>query len=167
MDFETISVESYSGYKANERPSAFIFRDTRKEVAEILDRWYEGGTQPGRPEVSYFKVKTTDGEVFLLRDLAFSMSGRSGSRTAPPAFVEAARTGTGNFLLAPRAPARVGPRAFCRINDYNIIRCDVTVPRPHGMRLWAFRGIRLSAGSLNRRLSPGAEIPGAPCGVPH
>jgi hypothetical protein len=68
--YETISVECYSGYKANERPVAFIFRDRRREVAEILDRWYEGGTRPGRPEVNYFKVKTTDGEVFLLRYLS-------------------------------------------------------------------------------------------------
>lgn len=70
MNFETVSVECYSGYKANERPLAFTFLGRRREVAEILDRWYEGGTRPGRPEVDYFKVKTTDGEVFLLRYLS-------------------------------------------------------------------------------------------------
>jgi hypothetical protein len=67
MPYEKISVECYSGYKATERPVAFIFQERRREVAEIVDRWYEGGLEPGRPEVDYFKVRTTAGNVFLLR----------------------------------------------------------------------------------------------------
>jgi hypothetical protein len=46
-------------------PQSFLFRDRRLDVAEILDRWYEGGT-PGRPPVSYFKVKTIDEGEFVL-----------------------------------------------------------------------------------------------------
>ena len=69
MDYETIHVECLSGYKVNERPMAFTYQDHRWEIEEILDRWYEGGIDPARPEVSYFKVKTTEGRSFILRYL--------------------------------------------------------------------------------------------------
>lgn len=62
-----IQVEAYSGYKANERPVAFVFQGRRWEISEILDRWYEGGLNPEQPVVDYFKVKTADGSVFILR----------------------------------------------------------------------------------------------------
>jgi hypothetical protein len=67
MPFERVHVECYSGYKANERPKAFTVGGCRREVAEILDRWCEGGIEPGRPAVDYFKVRTAGGRVFLLR----------------------------------------------------------------------------------------------------
>jgi hypothetical protein len=67
MRYEKIQIECYSGYKANERPVAFTYRDRRWEVAEIVDRWYEGGLDPASPQVNYFKVRTTDGSIFLLR----------------------------------------------------------------------------------------------------
>jgi hypothetical protein len=70
MQCETIAVESYSGYKANERPVAFTFQGRRWEVSEIVDRWYEGGLQAGGPQVNYFKVRTVEGNVFLLRYLS-------------------------------------------------------------------------------------------------
>lgn len=70
MSYEKIAVECYSGHKANERPVAFTFQGRHWEVAEILDRWYEGGIEAGRPEANYFKVKTTEGNVFLLRYLS-------------------------------------------------------------------------------------------------
>lgn len=67
MSYEQILVECYSSFKANERPVAFTFHDRRWEVAEIIDRWYEGGIEATRPQVDYFKVRTTEGDVFLLR----------------------------------------------------------------------------------------------------
>jgi hypothetical protein len=67
MPYERIKVECYSGYKANERPVAFIFQGARREVREIIDRWYEGGPEASLPEIDYFKVRTTDGQVFILR----------------------------------------------------------------------------------------------------
>ena len=45
MHYERIRVEHYSGYKANERPVAFIFQGIHWEVQEIIDRWYEGGLE--------------------------------------------------------------------------------------------------------------------------
>jgi hypothetical protein len=70
MDFETIAVECYSGYKANERPLAFTFRGHRREIGEIVDGWYEGGLDPARPAIHYFKVRTTENQVFLIRYLS-------------------------------------------------------------------------------------------------
>jgi len=67
-----IQVEAYSGYKAGERPAAFIFQGRRWEISEILDRWYEGGINSEQPVVDYFKVKTRDGSVFILRYEAVS-----------------------------------------------------------------------------------------------
>ena len=41
MRWDQVSVECYSGHKANERPVAFAFQERCWEVAEIVDRWYE------------------------------------------------------------------------------------------------------------------------------
>jgi len=49
MPYEKIHVECFSGYKANERPVAFTLQGRRWEVAEILDRWYEGSLETGKP----------------------------------------------------------------------------------------------------------------------
>jgi hypothetical protein len=64
------SVECYSGYKANELPVAFTFQEQRWKIAEIVDRWYEGDIEAGRSDVDYFKVRTTGGNIFLLRYLS-------------------------------------------------------------------------------------------------
>ena len=68
--YETIQFECYSGYKVNERPVAFTFQERRLEIAEIMDRWYDGGIDASRPKIDYFKVRTSDGQVFLLRYLS-------------------------------------------------------------------------------------------------
>ena len=67
MQFERIDVECYGDYKANERPMAFTFRGIRREIQDIVDRWYEGNTDSSSPEMSYFKVKTTEGQIFIIR----------------------------------------------------------------------------------------------------
>jgi len=70
MDFVRIQVECYSGYKADERPVAFIHEGKRWEVREVVDRWCEGGLTPDRPSIDYFKVRTKEGRIFLLRYLS-------------------------------------------------------------------------------------------------
>lgn len=70
VHYEQVRVECYSGYKANERPIAFAYQGRRLEIAEILDRWYEGGLDASQPKIDYFKVKTSEGQVFLLRYLS-------------------------------------------------------------------------------------------------
>lgn len=70
MNYDKIQVECYSGDKINESPKAFIHRGHRWEVQEIADRWYEGDIDSTGPETSYFKVKTVEGRIFILRYLS-------------------------------------------------------------------------------------------------
>ena len=70
VNYESVQVECYSGYKVNERPAAFTYRGRRLEISDILDRWYEGSLDSGSPETDYFKIRTSEGEVFLLRYLS-------------------------------------------------------------------------------------------------
>jgi hypothetical protein len=55
-----IFVDGYSGYKANERPQLFDLDGEVYEIATVLDRWHQSAT-------TYFKVRTTDFKVFILR----------------------------------------------------------------------------------------------------
>ena len=70
VNYEQVDMECYSGHKANDRPIAFTYRGRRLEISEILDRWYEGSINASRPQIDYFKVRTADGQVFLLRYLS-------------------------------------------------------------------------------------------------
>ncbi len=70
MNYERIQVECYSGYKVNERPIAFTYQGDRWEIQEIVDCWHEEDVDATRPEINYFKVKTTDGRIFILRYLS-------------------------------------------------------------------------------------------------
>jgi len=69
MEFKEVQVECHSGYQANEYPVSFMFQGRRREIEEILDRWYEGGIDARKQVMRYFKVRTSGGEVFLLRYL--------------------------------------------------------------------------------------------------
>jgi hypothetical protein len=53
-------VETYSGYKADERPIAFCLGTWRYEVAEILDQWYD-------PAAIYFRIRASDGCYYVIR----------------------------------------------------------------------------------------------------
>ncbi len=55
-----ISVKSYEGYKKAERPVEFSLGDRDYGVQEILDQWYE-------PDSTYFKVKASDGNIYILK----------------------------------------------------------------------------------------------------
>ncbi len=65
--FEAIEVECYSGYKGEESPRAFTYLGKKYQISEIVDRWYEEKKDPRAPRHNYFKVKTTEGEAFLIR----------------------------------------------------------------------------------------------------
>lgn len=65
--FETIEVESYSGYKGEESPRAFTHQGKRYAIKAIIDRWDEAGLDPREPRQNYFKVETETGDIFLLR----------------------------------------------------------------------------------------------------
>jgi hypothetical protein len=55
-----LRVECYSGYRSEERPVAFWFRDRRVEIQVILDRWYG-------EDHAYFKVVGEDGIRYIMR----------------------------------------------------------------------------------------------------
>jgi len=63
MHYERIQVKCSSSALVIERPH----KGRQHRVAEIVDRWYEGGCSPGRPAMYYVKVRTANGEEFILR----------------------------------------------------------------------------------------------------
>ncbi|NLI80219.1 MAG: hypothetical protein GX443_00815 [Deltaproteobacteria bacterium] len=48
-----------------------MWRGKRYTVHEILDRWYEGHMDSTRLPLRYFKVKTGEGLIFILRHHEF------------------------------------------------------------------------------------------------
>ncbi len=67
MLFEVIKVKTKSSYKAAEYPMSFVYQGHQYEIDEVVDRWFEGGLDPRRTIMTYFKVHTTDERIFLLR----------------------------------------------------------------------------------------------------
>ncbi len=55
-----VRVETYSGFKADERPLRLHLNERTLEVAEVEDRWYSPGE-------TYFRVLTSDGDRYVLR----------------------------------------------------------------------------------------------------
>lgn len=55
-----LTVESYSGTRADERPVAFRLGERRIAVREIIDRWYG-------EDHAYFKLIGEDGALYLIR----------------------------------------------------------------------------------------------------
>lgn len=66
-DLVQITVECYSGYKADEYPKSFYWNNIRFEIDKILDRWYQGGLNPDYPVANYFKVSTSDKKIYILK----------------------------------------------------------------------------------------------------
>jgi len=60
MHDQIVSVECYSGYKADERPARLKLKDGVKEITTIEDRWYS-------PGATYFRVLVDDGDRYVLR----------------------------------------------------------------------------------------------------
>ena len=62
-DREDLEVACYAGYKGDEYPRSFRLGENRRDVREVLDRWYG-------PDDSYFKVRADDGNEYILRRTA-------------------------------------------------------------------------------------------------
>jgi hypothetical protein len=56
----TVEVESYSGFKADERPLRFRLGERWLAVEDVVDRWYD-------PDATYFRVRADDGATYILR----------------------------------------------------------------------------------------------------
>lgn len=67
MLFEDAQVEAYAGHKGLETPRRVRHRGRIFTVAEVLDRWYESGLDPERLAHTYFKVRTEEGAVLMLK----------------------------------------------------------------------------------------------------
>ena len=67
-----VPVECHAGYRGEEYPVAVRVAEERREVSEILDRWYQGSPDPGGPAAEYFKVRTAQGVLVLKHDLSAS-----------------------------------------------------------------------------------------------
>ena len=55
-----LRVEAHAGFKAAERPIRFWIGDQEYGVEEILDRWYG-------PDHEFFKLRASDGNLYILR----------------------------------------------------------------------------------------------------
>ncbi len=55
-----VRVECYAGHRGEETPRRFYFDDKPIEIAKVIDSWLA-------PAHRYFKVKSTDGAVYILR----------------------------------------------------------------------------------------------------
>ena len=55
-----VTVQTYAGYRGDERPVSFSREGLTFQVAEIVDRWYD-------PDHAIFKVLADDGKTCLLR----------------------------------------------------------------------------------------------------
>ncbi len=59
MTLLTIGVECYAGHRGEQTPRMLILGDRRISV-EVLDAWLA-------PDHRYFKLKTEDGDTYLVR----------------------------------------------------------------------------------------------------
>ena len=55
-----IKVECYAGYRSDQRPLRFALGKQVLEVREVEDQWYS-------PSSRHFKVRASDGNVYILR----------------------------------------------------------------------------------------------------
>lgn len=60
IDKMQITVQTYAGYKGDERPVSFSREGRSFLIMEIVDRWYD-------PDHNIFKVLTDDGRTYRLR----------------------------------------------------------------------------------------------------
>jgi hypothetical protein len=65
--FENIEVTSRDEYREGQEPVCFIWRGEQHYVERVIDRWYEGGIDPTRMPMLYFRVQSRSGEIFLIR----------------------------------------------------------------------------------------------------
>jgi hypothetical protein len=55
-----VKVESYAGYRSDERPTRVLFGERAEEVRNVEDRWYS-------PDATYFRVVVESGDRYVLR----------------------------------------------------------------------------------------------------
>jgi len=64
MTLHNIQVGTYAGYKADERPLSFIFKEKTHKIKEIISQAYE--EIPGRGRRKRYTIETDEGLTFKL-----------------------------------------------------------------------------------------------------
>lgn len=67
MELERINVVTRDEYREAQEPTGFEWKGNHYRVAQVLDRWYEGHMSASRLPLRYFKVRTQEGGIFILR----------------------------------------------------------------------------------------------------
>ncbi len=67
MPWEMVRVEARAETRIAEEPRAFELAGERREVTEILDRWLASSADPVESPQDYFRVRTAEGDVHMLR----------------------------------------------------------------------------------------------------
>ena len=62
-----IHTECYSGFRDDETPRCFKWQNTKHEVKEVIDRWYQWDADQKHPVSDYFLVVTDKGEQYILK----------------------------------------------------------------------------------------------------
>lgn len=55
-----LQVTTYSGYKADERPTSFTLNERTFQVREVIDTWHG-------EDHTYFKLTADDGNLYIIR----------------------------------------------------------------------------------------------------
>lgn len=63
-----LTVQCYSGRKADERPFRFNLDGKEYQVEDVLDQWYD-------PEHIFYKVRADDGNLYILRQDTSTLAG--------------------------------------------------------------------------------------------
>jgi hypothetical protein len=63
--FSVVDVECHAGYRGEETPRRFRLGERQVEVVEVVDSWLA-------PDHRYFKVKDSQGDLYILRNDAAS-----------------------------------------------------------------------------------------------
>ena len=69
MELMKLTVECYSGRKADERPVRFQLEGNQYSVEEVLDQWYD-------PESIFYKIRADDGNLYILRQQTSTPDGQ-------------------------------------------------------------------------------------------
>jgi uncharacterized protein (UPF0128 family) len=64
-----LTVQCYSGRKADERPIRFCLEGREYQIEAVLDQWYG-------PEQVFYKVRADDGNLYILRQQTSTPDGQ-------------------------------------------------------------------------------------------